>query len=451
MSRFWHVCSTIGLASVLAGCSGAWSAEHSTKGPTIPSGPDDLSVPTDGFQVRSAGADIEPGEDVEYCEIGEAPGEPADTYYVKSLELANAAFSHHFVVAAAEPDSEADAALRAFEIGDRVKCNGANYEWPENGLVGLASAQTPYMELRFPDGVGAMLHGRERIVFDYHYVNESEHVVHAKSAVNVHSVSGASIEHIATAFSFFNFTVDVPPGSTGTFTGECHFPNDLMVASLVRHTHQQGRDFSVWYSGGEHDGEHVWTSHDWKHDTGFDFQEPLLVRTGEGFRFQCAFDNPGGNHLRYGIKGTDEMCILAGWVWGKGDEKELPSQNCGITWIDDAGIGHPASEAGGFPEASSADASLCLTGIDAVGFGGLGGAACNQCVCDACGTVLLKCATDPDCAALMACLGQDCGDENACIQACKGELHDHSSAIGMMEEVDACLGSRCDGCGPTPG
>jgi Copper type II ascorbate-dependent monooxygenase, C-terminal domain len=447
----WACLSATGIA--LAGCSSAPSRGPSPAKDTaqqVPTGPDDLPVPDHGFQVRNVGADIGPGEDIEYCEIGELPGTPSDTYYVSAFELANAPFSHHLVVAAAIPGSAADSALRTLNLGDRVQCNGATFEWPEDGLVGLASAQTEYISRGFPDGVGTTLFGNQRVVFDYHYVNSSEETVRAESAFNVHVVDGASISHIATAFSFFNFTIDIPPGQSGAFTSECHFTTDLMVAGLVRHTHQQGRDFSVWFSGGPKDQEPIWTSHDWKQEPGYDFPEPVLVRAGEGFRFQCNFENPSDSRLRYGIRGTDEMCILAGWVWGAGDEKELPSRNCGVTWTDSEGIGHPASESGGFPPASPADAQLCLAGINAVGVPGLS-SSCNDCVCNSCGSVLLKCAEDPDCAALIKCLGQGCGDQSACIQTCKQELHDHSSAVGMLQEVQSCLGSKCGACGPTPG
>src|SRR5882724_12232592 len=110
---------------------------------SAPKGLADLKVPTDGFQVRSMGADIGPGEDIEYCEIAELPGDPSEVYYANSIELANAEFSHHLVVATALPNTPADAALRAMNIGDKVQCNGTNYEWPQEGLVFVASAQTP--------------------------------------------------------------------------------------------------------------------------------------------------------------------------------------------------------------------------------------------------------------------------------------------------------------------
>jgi hypothetical protein len=458
--------SCVAVVALLAACSSTEGSGHSqtpvqdsgsangneTQHATKPSkGLDDLTVPEDGFQVRNAGAEIDPGQDVEYCEIGELPGDPSETYYVHSVELANAPYSHHFVVATALPDSAAEAALQESNIGDKVVCNGANYQWPEEGLVFLGSAQTPYISRGYPKGVGTTLHGHQRVVFDYHYLNTTDHPIQARSAFNVHLVDSSEIEHIATAFSFFNFTVDVPPHDKGSFVAECHFSDDLIVPSVLRHTHEHGRDFSIWYSGGQKDGELIWTSRDWKEETDFLFPSPTLVKAGEGFRFQCDFENEGDAPLRYGIKGTDEMCILAGWFWPAGETRELGPQSCGVTWLDGKGIGHPASEAGGFPPAPSLDARLCHGGISLSGYAGLSDETCNDCICKSCGTILLQCAKDADCTALLDCFGSGCGSQTACIQACKTEIHDHSSAVGMLQQVEACVSSKCGGCGPVDG
>ena len=49
-----------------------------------------LTTPVHGFQIRSLGTDIAPGEEREYCEVAQIPGAPVDEYYVSSMELANA-------------------------------------------------------------------------------------------------------------------------------------------------------------------------------------------------------------------------------------------------------------------------------------------------------------------------------------------------------------------------
>src|ERR1043165_4221923 len=109
MARSVWVYSFLGAVAMSAGCSStpapapakhgkpaASTAEPSAPAPII--SPEDLPVPADGFQLHTVGADIAPGEDVEYCEIGELPGDPSETYYVTSVEIANAAHSHHVIV-----------------------------------------------------------------------------------------------------------------------------------------------------------------------------------------------------------------------------------------------------------------------------------------------------------------------------------------------------------------
>jgi hypothetical protein len=449
-------------ALALAGCSTAASetAGAITAAPRADaaSSPEDSEPPTgglaelkdpdDGLQLRSAGVDIAPGEDVEYCEIAELPGDENKTYFVKTVELANAPYSHHLVVGAAIPGTDADAALRQLNVGDRIQCNGANYQWPQDGLVLLGSAQTPYISVSFPDGVGTQLYGKQRIVFDYHYLNVSQHSVRAQSGFNVHVVDGATIKHLATPFSIFNFTLDIPAHGSRSFTAESHFLDDLKISSILRHTHKQGRDFSVWFSGGERDGELIWTSRDWKNEPEYYFEEPIVMKAGEGFRFECDFENASDRRLRYGIGGSDEMCILAGWAWPAGDAKQLPPENYGITWIDRAGIGHPAAENGGFPPASAAEVKTCMLGLGLTGASALGDG-CDECICNSCGDVLLKCSHDPDCSALLACFERGCGDANSCVQACATDLHDHSSAVGMLQQVQSCLATKCAACSPT--
>src|SRR5262245_32582301 len=70
-----------------------------------------LTVPAHGFQLRSLGAEIGPGEEREYCEVARLPGAPTDEYYVSLIELGNGAPSHHLGLALAPRESPAAAEL----------------------------------------------------------------------------------------------------------------------------------------------------------------------------------------------------------------------------------------------------------------------------------------------------------------------------------------------------
>ena len=102
----------------------------------------------------------------------------------------------------------------------------------------------------------------------------------------------------------------------------------MLVWLLTRHTHRHGTDFRVWWSGGERDGELIWTSHDWEQDIDHQFDDPVVVQSGVGFRWECAFENPTDETLIFGQQASDEMCILLGLFAAVGDDSQVGPQSC---------------------------------------------------------------------------------------------------------------------------
>ncbi|HEX3597219.1 MAG TPA: hypothetical protein VHU80_19055 [Polyangiaceae bacterium] len=436
-----------GLVFALSACSNSKSGPLPKKDEPRDARPDSgelylgLSTPSDGFQLRSIGAEIGPGDEREYCEVARLPGGPGDVYDVSSIELANGKNSHHLALAVVSPGSSAEAAVIALGVGNRQECPGPSIQFGEGAEV-VATIQHPYGETKLPDGVAWQYTGGQYIVYDYHYANTGLDTLDARSAVNFHLMDSSDVQHIARTFFLNNLTLDTPPGKTASFTAECHFDADMMVGAFTRHTHHFGTDFSVWYAGGANDGQEIWTSHDWQNETDYTFTAPALVKAGEGFRYQCTYDNTTTSDLRFGTSIKDEMCMLYGPAWSAHDG-DTPLEGCNITWIDDAGIGHPANEAGGFPKPSASDAATCQT------FFGSAINDCNKCRCDSCATPLLKCGTDADCAPLLVCYA-NCADA-ACIENCSSLLHDHSSGEGTLTSVIACSVQECPICGAQTG
>jgi hypothetical protein len=281
-----------------------------------------LPEPKQGFQIRSQGAVIDPGQDVEYCEVVTIPGGPDDVHYVNAFESQMTLGSHHLIVAAVEPDTETEA--NAIE-GERVECSGPDAFGGE--LVPVTGAQQPYHFETFPEGVGRLYRGGQKAVFDYHYFNTTGETIQAQAAVNFHTVDAAAVKKIAQSFGFYNLGISIPPGASAGFDSQCTFSQDVMVHKLTRHTHRWGTDFSAWYLGGEHDGEIIFTSPDYE-TVDYPFEEPVLLRAGEGFGFRCEFMNTESYTLTFGLKATDEMCILFGswFVVNEGDP--TPDQSC---------------------------------------------------------------------------------------------------------------------------
>ncbi len=61
---------------------------------------------------------------------------------------------------------------------------------------------------------------------------------------------------------------------------------------------------------------------------------PTLLKAGTGLRFQCHYDNTTDHLLKFGLKATDEMCILFGTFWGTDGTGELPEQDCQVNVED---------------------------------------------------------------------------------------------------------------------
>lgn len=280
-----------------------------------------LEPPAQGFQVRSQGAIIAPGEDVEYCEVVQLPGDPGDTYYVNRFESMMTGGSHHLIVAAIEPGSATEQGL---SNGDRTTCVGPGGFGED--LVDVTGSQTLYDVDAFPEGVGRIYHGGQLLVFNYHYLNATDAEVQARAAVNFHTVDAAAVEKVAVDFGFYNFAIEIPPGETAGFEKTCVFSHDVVVHKLTRHTHQWGTDFNVWWAGGPNDGDLVFTTPNYE-DNDHIFSEPITVPAGQGFRFECNYYNDNDYTLRFGAKATDEMCILFGTYWSPGDT-EVPEQGC---------------------------------------------------------------------------------------------------------------------------
>ena len=288
---------------------------------SAPPYPVDLLAPEYGIQVQTVGRIIPPGADEEWCEVVELPGGPGETYFIGRTEIAMAPFSHHLNVSFAPEDSPV---LDQVTLGSPIPCTGAHVFG--NNLVTFVGALDNYDSSELPPGIGHVLRGGQRLVFDYHALNTSTAPVPAAHRLNLHRVD--HIDRRAQLFGFYNYYIAIPPHSRRSFVDECAFNSDVLVWSLARHTHRRGTSFTVRWYGGARDNEHLWTSADWEHDIDFRFDEPVVMPAGTGFSWECAYDNPTDETLIFGVEATDEMCNLFGQLAAAGDVESAPPQSC---------------------------------------------------------------------------------------------------------------------------
>jgi hypothetical protein len=309
----------------LAACTAADTVEdlpaEADAGPPdiVCTGDECLAEPENGIQVSTAGMSIMPGQDVEYCEVVQLPGSSDTLYYMNRFESKMTEGSHHLIVTAAAPGSSSEAELR---VGDQYECPGGTFG---GDFIPVGGSQQAYQDESFPEGVGRVFQGGQKLVVNYHYLNVSDAPVNAVVQLNLHLTSEDEIQYVAKSFGFLNVGFNIPAGTSDSVFTECTFSEDIIVGNLTRHTHKWGTDFNVWYAGGENDGELIYTSKHYE-DTDFRFDEPVTIKAGTGFRFECAFNNTEDHDLGFGLKASDEMCILFGTWWS--DNAEAADQGC---------------------------------------------------------------------------------------------------------------------------
>lgn len=310
-----------------AGCTGSAGGATAAQDPELRTLADglDLDAPERGFQLATSGALIEAGDDEEWCEVLQLPGGLDDAYYVSRIDTQMSKSGRRLVVSAAIPGSETEANMT---VGDRVPCIRAGEVFGED-LVQVISTQREYENVDFPDNVGRIYFGGQKIAVDYRFAATDGPASLSGARINFHRAEASEVQHIARTAVFNNLTLYTPPGGHSSHVAQCAFEGDVMVSALTRQTQRHGRDFKVWFAGGDRDGQLIWNSRDWAAETRFTFPGgPIALKAGEGFRFECSFANSTDHDLRFGSGETDEQCMLISTFWLAEEDLDARDQRC---------------------------------------------------------------------------------------------------------------------------
>lgn len=297
----------------------------------------ELAPPERGFQVESAGVWIDPGDDVRMCEVIVLPGDSNTRYHVNRIQSLLAGHSEDLVLRAAEVGSETAASM---DRGASLPCTRAGEAFGEE-LSDVLRSPGRYTDERFASGAGKVFQGGQKLAVEYHVVNDTREAALAKAKLAFHVVDATQVQHLVRTASFDNFTIYTPPHGQSSHVGECRVRQELFVSDLVRRTQLYGTTFKVWRAGGDHDGELIWESGDRKQNR-VGMPTPLHLMPGDGFRFQCDYQNPTDRELRYGVSADDETCTLDAMFWLTDETQEPLAEDCLLLHVDTDGVSRPS-------------------------------------------------------------------------------------------------------------
>jgi hypothetical protein len=235
--------------------------------------------------------------------------------YVDRVEIAMRQGSHHFILYGFSERTPEWVIPAAGVFRDLRDDEGtpilANYRaMPFHQF--FVGTQWPAFNMDMPAGVALKIPANFAFDMNAHYVNRSNSAVTGEVFVNLHYVDPGRIEHVAEVIDFNNTRFSLPAGQTTTLEQLFTFDERANVFQLFSHAHELNTQFRVEIAGGARDGEEVYFSNDWEHPPIVEYDPPMVLESGEGFRLMATYENTRDRDVAFGLLSTDEMMILFG-------------------------------------------------------------------------------------------------------------------------------------------
>jgi len=272
--------------------------------------PPPAPAPEQGFQVRIGPFYVEPGKEREIFATVKVALPP--DFVVNRIEVAQPEGSHHFIVYRWKTNDAPPPGIRDFNPFD-PKSFEALYKRDF-----VAGTQTQYTEIAFPEGVGIPLPAQLTLELNSHFVNtRGERSLKAEAYVNLYRAPAGTVTKKAKVLFENWLNIFVPPGATASAGTNWFAPQDLNVLMLSSHMHRHGKRFTIHRIEDQQVREMLYENLAWNDPKTAYFNPPLLLRAGEGLRYEGTYTNDDKPFpLRFGFTAeNDEMCIMLGYYY----------------------------------------------------------------------------------------------------------------------------------------
>jgi hypothetical protein len=303
---------SLGLALVLAACSGGAAGDDDGGGPDGPgSGDGGITPPVRGFQVVSPDVTVMPGQEITYCYYFRTPN--TEEVAIKKWVSVMTPGSHHMIMYTTASDAMPPGTVSSSACGAFSAGNIPSWTY---------SAQTPMNELALPanDGAGKPLGQRiapgTPAYFQMHYLNSSDVPIQAHVTLNAEAhEAGAAFTQTA-PYVTYNSQINIGANAKDDVESmTCNVPANVKFWTMSTHAHKQAIKTTV------KDGASVaFTSMDWEHPgSALWATTPFFTFATGKLTYECIYNNTGTNAARTITAGpsadTNEMCMAIGYFF----------------------------------------------------------------------------------------------------------------------------------------
>jgi hypothetical protein len=188
-----------------------------------------------------------------------------------------------------------------------------------SGASPIVMAGKAHTDYGFPAGVGVEIAAHQLLRIEAHYINAGSAPLQGSATVKFEGIKSSEASSYQKAnFAFWGSTqFDIAPMST--FSTGVKFQvgaPGMKVFGVTTHQHQLGTGVKVWASSGPGDTSHQlldeksWGSPELK------TLDPVLTFDGtNGLSYQCDWNNPTANDVKFGESATNEMCFVGSYYY----------------------------------------------------------------------------------------------------------------------------------------
>ena len=275
-----------------------------------------LPEPEDGLQLHLGPFDVPPYFEREFFSM--VSFDSGEARLIDRFEISMQSGSHHFLIYTFRDDTPAERLPASSEVRELRDADG-NYVFDTVRTmlfhVPIVGSQWPFFDFSFPPGVAMRLPTGSRLDLNSHYINRTGETTTGEVYANLHFANSSEVVHEAQIFGLSNVDFTLPAGKVTTLTEEYQFRERRHIMQLMSHAHEHMLEFRVEIAGGARDGELVYVSYDWEHPPILEFDPPLVLERGEGFKVEATYDNWTDRDLGFGFLSEDEMMILYGFYY----------------------------------------------------------------------------------------------------------------------------------------
>ncbi|MEJ7643799.1 MAG: hypothetical protein WKF87_04345 [Chryseolinea sp.] len=270
----------------------------------------------EGYQVHIEPFSVAPNFEREIFVY--KPLQNGSEFFVNRVKMKMRGSSHHFLVNSFEASTPPQVMPELNTFREIRNADGSLVQKTLDQMEYhrfLFANQTPEMDYHFPEGVGLRIPKEYNVDVNLHYINKTSLPIQGECYINLYEMSPDQVQHEATSLFLSNSNIKLPAQQKTILRKTFVTDKDINIFMLTSHTHKYGEVFQVQIKGGSRDGEILFTSTSWHHPPIKTFEEPVLLRKGEGLTMIVTYNNTTNHAINFGLSSEDEMAIIYGYYY----------------------------------------------------------------------------------------------------------------------------------------